>query len=79
MNTLLLDRVDPGIAVVTFNRPERLNAMSGEMMDELQQLWIDLAAEPDLTLALGGEADRPQPGGRGEPVPPRGQIGGAHV
>jgi enoyl-CoA hydratase/carnithine racemase len=52
VNTLLLDRVDPGIAVVTFNRPERLNAMSGEMMDELQQLWIDLAAEPDLRCVV---------------------------
>jgi enoyl-CoA hydratase/carnithine racemase len=48
VNTLLLEREEPGIAIVRFNRPERLNAMSAEMMDELEALWVQLGAEDDL-------------------------------
>jgi enoyl-CoA hydratase len=33
-NTLLIDYPEPGIAVVTLNRPERLNAMSMELIEE---------------------------------------------
>ena len=34
--TLLVEEVDPGIVVVTLNRPDRYNAMTNQMFDELE-------------------------------------------
>lgn len=47
-NTLIVEYPDPHIALVWFNRPDRLNALSGEMMNELQQTWAELAANPEV-------------------------------
>jgi enoyl-CoA hydratase len=39
---LLVDKRPSGVAVVTMNRPEILNAVNWEMHDELEQVFVDL-------------------------------------
>ena len=38
--TLALDEATPGVVVVTLNRPDRYNAMTNTMFDELEQLAL---------------------------------------
>ncbi|MDQ1534613.1 MAG: enoyl-CoA hydratase [Actinomycetota bacterium] len=42
MNTLTLDRPRPEVVVVTLDRPDRLNAITFEMVDELHAVLDDL-------------------------------------
>lgn len=44
----LLTALDSGVLRVTMNRPERRNALSPEMVDELVALFTRLGGEPDL-------------------------------
>ena len=39
---LLVEKRPSGVAVVTMNRPEILNAVNWDMHDELEQVWVDL-------------------------------------
>jgi enoyl-CoA hydratase/carnithine racemase len=56
--TLLKDTTD-GIAVVTVNRPDRLNALSRTSWLELRSLLGDLRNEPDIRgLIVTGAGDR---------------------
>jgi enoyl-CoA hydratase len=48
---LLFERPEPGVLMVTMNRPEALNAMVYEMHTELTRLWGDIARD-DETLAV---------------------------
>ena len=41
-----------GIAFITLNRPERLNAMNEEMWAELGRVWDAFAADPALRVAV---------------------------
>ncbi|CAN5460463.1 enoyl-CoA hydratase/isomerase family protein [soil metagenome] len=50
--TLLLEEVTPGVVVVTLNRPERYNAMTNTMFDELERMAIDLGQEDDLRVVV---------------------------
>src|SRR5215472_15745308 len=43
--TLALDEATPGVVVVTLNRPERYNAMTNMMFDELERLALALGHE----------------------------------
>ncbi len=43
--TLALDESAPGVVVVTLNRPDRYNAMTNTMFDELEQLALALDHE----------------------------------
>jgi enoyl-CoA hydratase/carnithine racemase len=43
--TLALDDSAPGVVVVTLNRPDRYNAMTNTMFDELEQLALALDHE----------------------------------
>ena len=43
--TLLLEEVTPGVVLVTLNRPDRYNAMTNTMFDELERMAIDLNDE----------------------------------
>ncbi|HYB42905.1 MAG TPA: enoyl-CoA hydratase [Candidatus Methylomirabilis sp.] len=44
----LLEVVKDGVAVLTLNRPDRLNAMSRTMLDGLMEALPRLAGEPDI-------------------------------
>ena len=45
---LLVDKRPSGIAVVTMNRPEILNAVNWEMHDELERVFVDLDSDKDV-------------------------------
>ncbi|CAJ1492970.1 enoyl-CoA hydratase/isomerase family protein [[Mycobacterium] kokjensenii] len=54
-DTLLIDRSRDGIAVVTLNRPDRLNAVNEEMRDALIQTFTALGADRSvLAVVLTG-------------------------
>jgi enoyl-CoA hydratase/carnithine racemase len=57
--TVRLERGDDGIAVLTLDRPEALNAINLEMRDQLWQ-WLEfMRADPDLrAVIVRGEGDR---------------------
>src|SRR3546814_3591875 len=52
---VLIDRPSRGYAVVTLNRPAKLNALSRQLVDELGRALEQLAVDPDLrALVLTG-------------------------
>jgi enoyl-CoA hydratase/carnithine racemase len=56
--TLLLEEVAPGIVLVTLNRPDRYNAMTNTMFDELERMALDLNEEDDCRVAIVTGAGR---------------------
>ena len=52
MKTVLVDKVRPHVSVIRLNRPERLNAMSYELMTDLCQALRDVAADNDCWVAV---------------------------
>jgi enoyl-CoA hydratase len=50
--TLLLDRRDDGIAVVTINRPDKLNALNKQVMLELDSVIEDLSSDNDVKAVI---------------------------
>lgn len=50
--TLLLDRSRDGVLLVTLNRPERYNAITFEMFDELHDLCRVLSADRELRAVV---------------------------
>lgn len=51
-STLDITYEDGGIALVTLNRPERLNAVSPDMHHELQELFGEIDADPDTNVVV---------------------------
>src|ERR1700735_3440189 len=55
--TLRLERTRPGIATLTLSRPDRLNALSWEMVSELRAALAEISDERAIRVAiLTGEA-----------------------
>jgi enoyl-CoA hydratase/carnithine racemase len=50
--TLTLDEPSPGVVVMTLNRPERYNAMTNTMFDELERVALDLDQEDDVRVVI---------------------------
>ena len=48
MSQDLLETVKDGVAVLTMNRPDRLNALSGEMLDTMLEALPRLADDPNV-------------------------------
>lgn len=81
MPAVLVDTPRPGITRLVLNRPEKLNAMTGELVRDLHRALDDVAADPDcrvvvLTgagrgfcagLDLGGYGEAPGSVGVGRP------------
>ena len=40
------------VATVTLNRPESLNAVNSRLHHELEQMWLDLAADPEVNAII---------------------------
>lgn len=57
--TILYDVADNGVATVTLNRPDRLNAFSLQMADELDRLWEHVRTADDVkVIVLRAVGDR---------------------
>src|SRR3954452_11995322 len=55
----ILQSVDGGIGIVTFNNPEKRNAMSLDMWEGLGQSLIELRDDPEVRVViLTGAGDR---------------------
>ena len=50
--TLLVDRPEPGVQVVTLNRPQRMNAMSFTMFDEFEAVCTAAQADDDVRVLV---------------------------
>jgi enoyl-CoA hydratase/carnithine racemase len=50
-DTLRVER-DGAVTIVTIDRPERLNAINGAMMVELERFWDGFDADPDQRVAV---------------------------
>src|SRR5207248_8964807 len=56
--TLVVVERDPPIAVVLLNRPQQLNALSDELMDELVATLQELDADESVRCIVLGGTDR---------------------
>lgn len=51
-NTVLIDRPRPGVALLTFNRPESLNSMTLGFVEELRALLRELGADRSVRAVV---------------------------
>jgi enoyl-CoA hydratase len=49
---LLFARPQPGILLITINRPEKLNAADEELHDALGHVWLDVARDDETRVAV---------------------------
>jgi enoyl-CoA hydratase len=52
MTTVRLERVEPRIAILTLDRPDRLNAMSFGLVGDLHDALDEIAGDPDCTVVV---------------------------
>ena len=53
--TVILDKRDDGVALITLNRPERLNAFGDDLLQRLSEALIDCEDDPEVRcVALTG-------------------------
>lgn len=57
-DTVLYERRDPGIALLTLNRPERLNAWNGDLATRYFELLDQAAADPEVKVIVVTGAGR---------------------
>lgn len=91
MNTLTVEQIDDGITQVTLNRPERLNALTHELVGELHEALGALSVDRSCRVVILAGAGRGfcaglDLKGSGEPPhsaevgpAPRGLIGQQHI
>ena len=46
--TVILDKRDDGVALITLNRPERLNAFGDDLLQRLSEALVDCEDDPDV-------------------------------
>src|SRR6516225_6240007 len=52
MSFILIDRPHPGVALVTLNRPERMNAMAFDVMIPLREALESLSLDNDVRVVV---------------------------
>jgi len=52
MSTVRLETIRPGIALLTLDRPERLNALSGDLLADLHARLDEIAADPTCRVVI---------------------------
>lgn len=52
METIIMSDIKDGIAVITLNRPEKKNALSIKMRDEVVSALMQLAGNPDVKVVV---------------------------
>lgn len=52
MKELVKYETDDRVAVVSLNRPEKLNALSGQLVSELREAWLRFDADDTLAVAV---------------------------
>ncbi len=52
LTAITLEQVDDGIALVTLNRPDRLNAITSTMIDELDRVVTAVDLDPELRAVI---------------------------
>jgi enoyl-CoA hydratase/carnithine racemase len=50
--TILVERAEDGVATVTLNRPESLNAFNQQMREEFSAVWAELNADDDVRAVV---------------------------
>ncbi len=55
---LLFERYDPGILLVTINRPDVLNATNKRLHWELSRVWLDIGDDPETNVVIVTGAGR---------------------
>ena len=55
---VLLYKVKDNIAFITMNRPDKLNALNTELVDELEKAWDNVENNPDVWVAILSGAGR---------------------
>ncbi len=55
---LRFERREPGVLLITIDRPERLNATDEQLHSELAGVWREVARDPDATAAVVTGAGR---------------------
>ena len=58
MSQDLLEQVKAGVAVLTMNRPDRLNALSPAMLDAMHEALVRLATDPNVGVVVLAGAGR---------------------
>src|SRR3972149_9239937 len=65
--TLLIEKDSDGVAVVTLNRSEKRNAVSMQMHQELEDIFVDLRSDDEVrAIVLTGAGSAFCAGGDGE-------------
>jgi enoyl-CoA hydratase len=52
MTAVLTEVIDPGVVLLTFNQPDKLNAMSPEMVDEVVETLAKLGADDQCRVII---------------------------
>lgn len=55
----ILFKIEDGIATLTYNRPKALNALNGELLDEMSQVLDEVSSDQDIrVLVLTGSGEK---------------------
>lgn len=58
-NSLLIEKDEKNIAVLTVNRPEKLNALNSEVLDELEEAFEELNSDPEVkAIVVTGKGEK---------------------